>query len=106
LTRGAGALGVPAASSSSPEPESVAGARHAQLRGARRRGSYDKGFVLSDHADWPGLIAASAATGAKRVIVTHGSIPVMVRYLTEKGLQAASFQTEYGDDAAEEKLAA
>jgi len=77
-----------------------------QLRGARRRGSYDKGFVLSDHADWPGLIAAIAATGANRVIVTHGNIPVMVRYLTEKGLQAASFQTEYGDDAAEEKLAA
>jgi putative mRNA 3-end processing factor len=73
-----------------------------QLRGARRRGSYDKGFVLSDHADWPGLMGAIGATGASRVIVTHGSIPVMVRYLTEQGLQAESFQTEYGDDAAEE----
>jgi putative mRNA 3-end processing factor len=74
-----------------------------QLRGARRRGSYDKGFVLSDHADWPGLIGAIGATGANRVIVTHGSIPVMVRYLTEQGLQAESFNTEYGDDAADEK---
>ena len=74
-----------------------------QLRGARRRGSYDKGFVLSDHADWPGLMGAIGATGASRVIVTHGSIPVMVRYLTEQGLQAESFHTEYGDDAAEEK---
>ena len=73
-----------------------------QLRGARRRGSYDKGFVLSDHADWPGLMSAIGATGANRVIVTHGSIPVMVRYLTEQGLQAESFQTEYGNDAAEE----
>lgn len=73
-----------------------------QLRGARRRGSYDKGFVLSDHADWPGLMSAIGATGANRVIVTHGSIPVMVRYLTEQGLQAGSFQTEYGDDAAED----
>ena len=76
-----------------------------QLRGARRRGSYDKGFVLSDHADWPGLMGAIGATGANRVIVTHGSIPVMVRYLTEQGLQAESFHTEYGDDAADDRAA-
>ena len=75
-----------------------------QLRGARRRGSYDKGFVLSDHADWPGLMGAIGATGASRVIVTHGSIPVMVRYLSEQGLEAGAFQTEYGDDSAEEKV--
>ena len=76
------------------------------LRGARRRGGYDRGFVLSDHADWPGLMSAIGATGAQRVIVTHGSIPVMVRYLTEQGLQAEAFQTEYGDDAAEESVEA
>ena len=74
-----------------------------QLRGARRRGGYDKGFVLSDHADWPGLMQAIGATGASRVIVTHGSIPVMVRYLSAQGLQAEAFQTEYGNDAAEER---
>jgi putative mRNA 3-end processing factor len=72
-----------------------------QLRGARRRGGYDRGFVLSDHADWPGLMSAIGATGAQRVIVTHGSIPVMVRYLTEQGLQAEAFETEYGGDAVE-----
>jgi putative mRNA 3-end processing factor len=77
-----------------------------QLRGARRRGGYDRGFVLSDHADWPGLMSAIGATGAQRVIVTHGSIPVMVRYLTGQGLQAEAFQTEYGDDAIEEHAAA
>ena len=75
-----------------------------QLRGARRRGSYDKGFVLSDHADWPGLMSAIGGTGANRVIVTHGSIPVMVRYLSEQGLEAGSFHTEYGNDAVEEKV--
>jgi putative mRNA 3-end processing factor len=73
-----------------------------QLRGARRRGGYDKGFVLSDHADWPGLMSAIGATGASRVIVTHGSVPVLVRYLTEQGLEAGAFQTEYGDDHIEE----
>ena len=76
-----------------------------QLRGARRRGGYDRGFVLSDHADWPGLLAAIGATGAQRVIVTHGSVPVMVRYLGGQGLQAGAFQTEYGDDAVDEQAA-
>jgi putative mRNA 3-end processing factor len=75
-----------------------------QLRGARRRGGYDKGFVLSDHADWPGLMGAIGATGASRVIVTHGSVPVLVRYLTGQGLQAEAFHTEYGDDPVEEQL--
>ncbi len=69
-----------------------------RLRGARRRGGYDRGFVLSDHADWPGLMAAIAATRAQRVIVTHGSVPVLVRHLAEQGLQAEAFETEYGDD--------
>jgi putative mRNA 3-end processing factor len=75
------------------------------LRGARRRGGYDRGFVLSDHADWPGLHGAIAATGAERVIVTHGSIPVMVRYLSENGWDAGAFATEYGDDALEQEAA-
>jgi putative mRNA 3-end processing factor len=69
-----------------------------QLRGARRRRSVDRGFVLSDHADWPGLQRAIAATGAERVIVTHGYEAVMVRWLTDQGLEASAFETEYGDD--------
>ncbi|GGC73369.1 ligase-associated DNA damage response exonuclease [Undibacterium terreum] len=69
-----------------------------QLRGARRRRGVDRGFVLSDHADWPGLMQAIQATGAGRVIVTHGSIPSMVRFLQEQGLQAGGFDTEYGDE--------
>ena len=69
-----------------------------QLRGARRRQGLDRGFVLSDHADWPGLQRAIAATGATRVIVTHGYEAVMVRWLQQQGLEAGSFPTEYGDD--------
>ena len=67
-----------------------------QLRGARRRRAVDRGFVLSDHADWPGLQRAIRATSASRVIVTHGYEDVMVRWLREQGLEADSFQTEYG----------
>ena len=72
-----------------------------QLRGARRRRSVDRGFVLSDHADWPGLQRAIGATGAQRVIVTHGYESVMVRWLTEQGLEAGAFSTEYGDEKEE-----
>ena len=69
-----------------------------QLRGARRRHGVDRGFVLSDHADWPGLQQAVAATGAARVIVTHGYEAVMVRWLRQQGLEADSFSTEYGEE--------
>ena len=71
-----------------------------QLRGARRRQGADRGFALSDHADWPGLQSAIAATGAQRVIVTHGEEAVMVRWLQQQGLQAGSFSTEFGVDDA------
>ncbi|MBL8289413.1 MAG: ligase-associated DNA damage response exonuclease [Rubrivivax sp.] len=73
-----------------------------QLRGARRRQGVDRGFVLSDHADWPGLQRAIAATGAARVIVTHGYEAVMVRWLAAQGLQAGAFRTEYGDEEGSE----
>ena len=69
-----------------------------QLRGARRRQGLDRGFVLSDHADWPGLQRAIVATSASRVIVTHGYEAVMVRWLQQQGLQAGSFSTEFGHD--------
>ncbi|HUR89565.1 MAG TPA: ligase-associated DNA damage response exonuclease [Ramlibacter sp.] len=77
-----------------------------QVRGNRRRGGYDRGFVLSDHADWPGLLKAIGATQAQRVIVTHGSSQAMVRFLREQGLQAEAFETEYGDDGVEADTAA
>jgi putative mRNA 3-end processing factor len=69
-----------------------------QLRGARRRRAVDRGFVLSDHADWPGLLQAIHATGALNVIVTHGQVPVMVRWLRQQGLNAGAFETQYGDE--------
>lgn len=67
-----------------------------QVRGARRRRGVDRGFIMSDHADWPSLGKAIAATGAQRVFVTHGNVAVLVRWLNEQGLRAESFTTEYG----------
>jgi putative mRNA 3-end processing factor len=69
-----------------------------QLRGARRRRGVDRGFVLSDHADWPDLMTAIRATEAQQVVVTHGAIGVMVRWLCQNGLDAKAFETEYGDE--------
>ena len=76
-----------------------------QLRGARRRRGVDRGFVLSDHADWAGLNTAIDATGAARVIVTHGQVAIMVRWLTERGLLAQAFETEF-DNAGENDVVA
>jgi putative mRNA 3-end processing factor len=66
-----------------------------QLRGTRRRRAIDRGFVLSDHADWEGLNAAIAATGAEHVWVTHGSATALVRWLREKGLDAMAVRTRF-----------
>jgi putative mRNA 3-end processing factor len=68
------------------------------VRGLRRRRVLDRGFVLSDHADWPGLHQAIDATRATRVLVTHGDVPVMVRALRERGLDASSLRTEFGTE--------
>jgi putative mRNA 3-end processing factor len=65
------------------------------VRGQRRRRAVDRGFVLSDHADWPGLLSAIAATGAGRVLVTHGQVPALVRWLQEQGTDAAALATRF-----------
>jgi putative mRNA 3-end processing factor len=71
------------------------------LRGVRRRRSADRGFVMSDHADWNGLNAAIGETGAERVFVTHGYTSVFRRWLEEQGYDAGIVETEFdseGDD--------
>lgn len=76
-----------------------------RIRGIRRRRRVDRGFVLSDHADWPGLIQAIEATGARRILATHGRTGPMVQWLQEQGYDAAPLQTEYvgeRDDAEED----
>ena len=59
-----------------------------RIRGARRRRSLDRGFPLSDHVDWPALLGAIDATGASRVLVTHGSREPIVRWLREHAIEA------------------
>ena len=79
------------------------------IRGTRRRKSVDRGFILSDHVDWPGLMGAIEATGAGRVLVTHGYTSVVVKYLREQGIDADVVPTRYEgerDDKGIEELEA
>ena len=65
------------------------------VRGTRRRRAVDRGFALSDHVDWPSLLAAIRETGAERVWATHGYTGVLVRWLRERGLDARAVETRY-----------
>ncbi len=70
------------------------------VRGARRRRGYERGFVLSDHADWPGLINTILETGAKTVYVTHGQSDVLSRYLSEcHGVNTMPLETLFEGEA-------
>jgi putative mRNA 3-end processing factor len=73
-----------------------------RVRGARRRRSYDRGFVLSDHADWPALLRTIDETGARRVCVTHGHTEELARFLRERGLEAEALRTPYEGEAGAE----
>ncbi|NUQ01334.1 MAG: DNA ligase-associated DEXH box helicase, partial [Armatimonadetes bacterium] len=70
-----------------------------RLRGARRRRGMARGFVLSDHADWPALLQTIAQTGARRVYATHGYSDVLARHLRELGYEAAALRTLYEGEA-------
>lgn len=82
------------------------------VRGARRRLSLDRGFVLSDHVDWPGLIDAVRATGATTIGATHGHTAPFIRYAREEmALEAYDVPTRFvgeqiqgdNDDEAEDE---
>ncbi len=70
------------------------------VRGARRQRAVDRGFVLSDHADWPELLTAIGGAEAETVYVTHGFSPEVVRWLNGNGQYAVELKTKFvGDDA-------
>ncbi|WP_434613366.1 ligase-associated DNA damage response exonuclease [Tabrizicola sp. M-4] len=69
------------------------------VRGIRRRRALGTGFVVSDHADFPGLLSAIRATGCERVFVTHGYTAPFRRFLAEQGYDAGIVATEYGEEA-------
>jgi putative mRNA 3-end processing factor len=71
-----------------------------RVRGVRRQRAYDRGFVLSDHADWPALLETIADSGASRVLATHGHAEPLARFLREQGIDAATIRTAWEDEGA------
>ena len=94
------ALGTPWARRFGPASEGFASG-WTRLRGIRRRRSVDRGFVISDHADWDGLNLAIRETGATRVFVTHGYTAVFRRWLEGQGYDAGIVATDWQGDEAE-----
>ncbi len=74
------------------------------------RRSYEKGFVLSDHADWNDLVGTIRATGAKRVLIQHTKDPALPKHLRQLGLRAELMGVDQPlmkiEDAAVEERAA
>jgi putative mRNA 3-end processing factor len=67
-----------------------------RVRGDRRRRGYDRGFVISDHADWPALWDTCIQSRARKVLLTHGYSDALTRYLNERGVESAALATAYG----------
>ena len=73
------------------------------MKGFQSFGAYVPGvalpLVISDHADWAGLTATLAATGAGEFWVTHGQEDALVHWCTAKGLAARPLDlVGYGDE--------
>jgi putative mRNA 3-end processing factor len=66
-----------------------------RVRGVRRQRAFDRGFALSDHADWPALLQTVVETGASRVLATHGHADALARHLSEQGLSAGIIRTAW-----------
>jgi putative mRNA 3-end processing factor len=76
-----------------------------RIRGARRRRAVDRGFILSDHADWDELLTAISKTQAEKILVTHGTTEPLVRYLRNQGVDARPLKTRYAGESPEMGLA-
>ena len=72
-----------------------------RVRGTRRRRAVDRGFVLSDHVDWPSVLTAIEATECERVLLTHGATDVLERYLRDQGKEAYALATHYSGEGDE-----
>lgn len=67
-----------------------------RVRGVRRQRAFDRGFVLSDHGDWPALLDTVAETGASRVLTTHGHAEPLARFLRKhRGLETGVIRTAW-----------
>lgn len=84
-----------------PAPSTAFASGWMGVRGIRRRRAADRGFILSDHADWNGLNKAVRDTGAERIFVTHGYTQIFAKWLSEQGYEARIVETEFEGETLE-----
>jgi putative mRNA 3-end processing factor len=97
------AIGTPWTSKMRPYSAAMASG-WMQLRGWRRRTALDRGFVLSDHADWDALLLAVKETGAERIIATHGYTDIFSDHLKTLGYDACAESTEFAGEGGLEEV--
>ena len=74
-----------------------------RVRGVRRQRAYDRGFVISDHADWPAILQTIVETGAHRVLTTHGHAEPLSRFLAGQGYETGTLRTAWEGEAGSEQ---
>jgi len=82
-----------------PDPVSAFASGWMRVRARARQRGVELPLVISDHADWDGLTATVAATGASQIWVTHGAEEALVHWCTLRGLEARPLgMVGYGDE--------
>ena len=82
-----------------PDPVSAFASGWMRVRARARQRGVELPMVISDHADWDGLSATIAATGASQIWVTHGAEEALVHWCTLRGLEARPLgMVGYGDE--------
>jgi putative mRNA 3-end processing factor len=81
-----------------PDPVTALASGWMRVRARARQGGIELPLVISDHADWDGLTATIAATGAREIWVTHGQEDALVHWSAQRGLAARALRIEgYGE---------
>ncbi|MGE0287028.1 MAG: ligase-associated DNA damage response exonuclease [Bradyrhizobium sp.] len=89
-----------------PDPVIAFASGWMRVRARARQRGVELPLVISDHADWDGLTATIAATGAGEVWVTHGQEDALVHWCQSKGLAARPLDlVGYGDEDEGEAVA-
>jgi len=82
-----------------PEPVTAFASGWMRVRARARQHGVELPLVISDHADWDGLLGTIAATGASEIWVTHGQEDALVHWCATRGLKARPLDiVGYGDE--------
>jgi putative mRNA 3-end processing factor len=88
-----------------PDPVTAFASGWMRVRARGRQKGIELPLVISDHADWDGLTATIAATGAGEIWVTHGQEDALVHWCATRGLAARPLAlVGYGEEDAEDVL--